>query len=73
MVYWYKLQKEKCLDEIKDRSTAMIVNGSGDLALRVCVSAADYPLKMLQLLDDCYVSFHAATRISVLTAGYAKT
>lgn len=70
--FWTELEKKDCSEDIKNKSSAMLVAALGDTALRVCSSKIGQPLQMLEMLDNRFASSRTATRISVLTTMYTK-
>lgn len=70
--YWSQLQGKDFDQDVKDKSSAIMVAALGDTALRVCSAKIGEPLQMLDLLDKRFASNRTATRISVLTAMFSK-
>lgn len=69
---WANLESTNCNQDMKDKSSAMIVTAHGDSALRVCsVKIAD-PLERFDVLGKHFNSTRTAIRILVLTAMYSK-
>lgn len=70
--FWTQLELKTCDEDVKNKSSAMLVAALGDTALRVCSSKIGEPLEMLKMLDNRFASSRTATRISVLTTMYTK-
>lgn len=70
--FWSALQKKECAEDIKEKSTALIVNALGDTPLRVCSDKLDDPMGLLTLLDARYASCRTTSRVSLLTSLYTK-
>ena len=70
--YWDQLQSRDCKPEIKNKAAALLGNALGDQPFRVCSSALDNPMEMLDLLDARYASTRATSIVSVLTTLFTK-
>ena len=70
--YWEQIQSRDCKPDVKNKAAALLANALGDHPFRVCSSALDNPMEMLNLLDARYASTRAASRVSILTTLYTK-
>lgn len=67
-----ELKSKHCDQDLKDKSSAMMVDALEDTGLRVCSAKIGELLRMLDLLDKRFASIHRATWISILLAMYLK-
>ena len=70
--YYSCLQAAGCPDTTKEKAAAILICALGDTPLRVCGEYTSDPIKILELLDACYASSRATTRILVMTSLYSK-
>lgn len=66
------LKDDKCSQDTKEKTSAMLAVALGGTAQRVYLTQVSDPVQMPDILDSCFASSRTATRISVLTWTYTK-